>query len=294
MTLVSNIATFVAVVHAGSFAAAGRQLNLSSAMVGRRIQTLEDHYGIKLIERTTRVQRLTTAGEEFFRRAELLMQAVTELDEVTRGAGTTLSGRVRLTGPTTLGIKKVAQCVAAFQSAHPAVIVEMTLTDRRVDLIAEGFDFAVRIGELQTSSLIARRVGIYRFAVCVAPGWLDHNGMPASPYDLETVPCILNLNMRPRNKWPFTGPNGRIEIEVQSGLEIDNGEAQRAAALGGAGIVYLPEELVRDDIEAGTLVHLFPDWPTMTMPIWLVHPTRNLVPSRVIALMDAVALALVS
>lgn len=288
-----NLETFVAAVRAGSFAGAARQLGLSPAMVGRRIQALEERYGARLIERTTRAQRLTALGESFYAQAEHVLEATAELEELTKAEPARLEGRVRLTGPATLGTHRLAAIVAKFCEANPLVIVEMSLNDRRADLIAEGFDFAVRVGELQNSSMVARRVGTYRLLVCASPAYLAQHPAPRSPGELNQHRCLINLNMVPRGRWPFIGPGGAsVVAEIEGQLHIDNGEAQRAAALAGAGIVYLPVDLAGDDIAAGRLVRVLPAWQTLTLPINIVHPSRRLVPRRVTALMDAIALGL--
>ncbi|RYE82570.1 MAG: LysR family transcriptional regulator [Hyphomicrobiales bacterium] len=290
MSTTENLETFVAAVRAGSFAGAARQLGLSPAMVGRRIQALEERYGARLIERTTRAQRLTALGESFFAQAEHVLEATAELDELTKATPGRLEGRIRLTGPATLGTHRLAAIVARFCEAHPAVTVEMSLNDRRADLIAEGFDFAVRIGELQVSAMIARPVGTYRLLVCAAPAYLSDHPAPSHPADLVQHRCLINLNMLPRGRWPFVSPQGETVVaEVEGQLQIDNGEAQKAAALEGAGIVYLPEDLAGADLDAGRLVQVLPEWRTLTLPINLVYPTRRLVPRRVTALMDAIA-----
>jgi len=282
------IETFVAAVRRGSFAAAARELGISPAIVGRRIQALEDGQGTRLIERTTRSQRLTEAGQIFFAQAGDVLEAVAQLDDLAVGASGKLAGRIRLSAPTTLGIRRLPQVVAAFSEANPDVIIEMSLADRRVDLVAEGFDLAVRIGVLQASSMIARRAGTYRFAVCAAPSWLARHAAPTTPEDLRTARCILNLILTPRNRWVFIGPGGVAQtVEVSGGIEIDSGEAQRAAALGGGGLVYLPIDLVRDDLAEGRLVQVLPHWQTLTLPIHVVHPSRRLVPRRVTAFIEA-------
>lgn len=286
----SDLETFVAVVGSGSFAAAARRLSLSPAMVGRRIQALEEEYGVKLIERTTRTQRLTAIGEEFLARARKVVEAAAELGELTQPDAAGLSGRIRVSGSTTLGIKRLAAIVARFSHQHPGVSVELSLGDRYVDMISDGFDLAVRIGELKASSLVARRVGNYRFVCCASPGYLGRLGAPKVPEDLLDARCVLNLNLVPRNRWPFHRPDGeRFAVEVKGNIEIDNGEAQRAAALADAGIIYAPSDLVAEDLRNGTLVAVLKGWRTMTLPIHTVHPSRHFVPRRVSALIDAIA-----
>lgn len=286
----SDLATFVAAARAGSFAGASRMLGISPAMVGRRIHALEEQYEARLIERTTRVQKLTETGEQFLERAEALLEAAEELSEVTRPTIGQLSGRIRISAPTTLGIKRLPGIIAAFSQDHPQVTFEMKLSDRRVDLVSEGYDLAVRIGHLAGASLIARRVGTYRFVCCASPSYLERHGEPADLSDLRRARCVLNLNLRPRNRWPFEDERGHIlKVAVNGAVEIDNGEAQREAALGGAGIVYLPLDLVRDDIAAGRLVQVLEGWRTVSLPIHTVHASRRLVPARIARFIEAVA-----
>ncbi len=288
-----NLETFVAAVKSGSFAGAARLLGISPAMVGRRIQALENHHGARLIERTTRAQRLTELGESFFAQAEAVLEAMGELEDLTRTEPGRLSGRIRATGPATLGIHRLAPIVARFCDLNPEVTVELSLNDRRADLIAEGYDVAIRVGELQASTMIARRVGTYRFRCVASPAYASSLGLPLTPDELRHHRCILNLNMSPRNRWPFYGPGGgSLVAEVQGGLQIDNGEAQLAAALEGAGIVYLPVDLCEAPLRAGQLVEVLPHWDRMTLPIHLVYPSRRMVPRRLTAFMDAIAAGL--
>jgi DNA-binding transcriptional LysR family regulator len=294
MTDLGDLETFVTAARSGSFAAAARQLGVTPALVGRRIQALEDRYGARLIERTTRTQRLTELGHDFLARAEQVLDAAGELEELTRVSPATLRGRVRMTSAVNIGISRVATAVADFCAVQPGVTVEMQLSDRRVDLIGEGFDLGVRVANLQPSGLIARRVGTYGFAVCASPAYVAAHGAPSTPADLAAARCILNLNIVPRNRWTFLAPGGGepIVAEVTGGLQIDNGEAQRAAALAGAGIVYLPLDLVGADLAAGRLVQLLAGWQTLTLPIHLVYPSRRYVPRRLTLLMDAIAAVL--
>jgi DNA-binding transcriptional LysR family regulator len=278
MAELDELRTFIAAARIGSFAKAARQLNLSPAMVGRRIQAIEQRYGAALIERTTRHQRLTEAGQEFLTRAEAVIAATEALADVS--ASGPLSGRIRLSAPTTVGIRRLPAVIARFTAANPGIIFEMSLTDRRVDLIAEGFDLSVRVGTLASSSMLARRVGTYRFACCASPDFLRRHGTPRHPTDLERARCILNLNITPRNRWTFHDAAGApLTVEVGGGIEIDNG----------AGIVYLPLDLVGDDLADGSLVQILSDWSLPTLPIHTLHPSRHLVPRRVTAFIAAVA-----
>ncbi len=288
MTDLDALQTFVVAARLGSFAKAARQLNLSPAMVGRRIQALEQRHGLKLIERTTRSQHLTEQGRQFLQRANTVLEAVEALEESTSGA--TLTGRIRLTAPTMIGVTRLPPILARFGAQHPGVIFEVSLSNRRVDLVGEGFDLAIRVGTLPSSGLVARRVGTYSFACCAAPDFIRRHGKFTHPSQLAAARCVLNLNLVPRNRWPFIDREGReIVVTVGGGIEIDYDEAQRMLAVDGAGVTYLPIDLVADDLRNGRLVRLFPDWRLPTMPIHTVQPSRGLVPRRVTALVDVLA-----
>lgn len=259
-------------------------------MVGRRVQALEERYGTKLIERTTRSLRLTEMGVAFLEKARRILETVDELGDLTRPDASQLSGRIRVTGPTTLGIRHLAGIIARMSDRHPALEIELNLSDRSVDLISGGFDLAVRIGTLPSSTMIARRVGTYRFVCCAASSYLARKGTPKTLGDLVDACCVLNLNLVPRNRWPFHDQHGApFSVDVHGPVEIDNGEALRAAALAGAGIIYVPRDLVEDDLRSGALTEVLADWHKIELPIHTLHPTRHLVPHRVTALIDAIA-----
>ncbi|MBB2754425.1 UNVERIFIED_ORG: DNA-binding transcriptional LysR family regulator [Rhizobium aethiopicum] len=290
MTDLTNLKTFVAVATSGSFAKAAARLNLSPAMVGRRIQALETDYGVKLIERTTRTQRLTEIGLRFLERASKVIDELEQLNDLAGPANHEISGHLRISGPTTLGVKRLASSIARFANQHPAISLDLNLTDRNVDLIAEGYDLAVRVAHLRPSSLIARRIGTYRFVCCASPGYLGKNGVPTHPEQLQQHRCILSLNLVPRDQWHFEDQDGRVlAAKIDSNIGIDNGEAMRVAAVEDAGIVYAPLVLVEQDIAAGRLTEVLADWEKYSLPIHAVHPSRQFVPRRVKAAIGWIA-----
>ena len=285
-----ELRTFVTAVRLGSFAAAARQLNLSPAMVGRRIQALEERYQRKLVERSTRSQHLTDEGREFLKRAETVLEAAEALAENNRGES--LSGRIRITAPTIFGITRLPAILADFDARHPGVVLEVNLTNRRVDLITEGIDLAIRIGDLPDSGLVARRLGDYHFVCCASPDFIRRHGKLSRPSQLAQARCLINLNFVPRNRWPFIGPDGEeVIISVGGGIEIDNDDAQRKLAIDGAGIAYLPRDLVADDLAEARLIAMFPAWRMTTMPIHAVQPSRGFVPRRVREFVDAIGVS---
>ena len=293
MDTLAHLTTFAAAARLGSFAAAGRQLGVSPAMVGRRIQAVERHYGVRLIERTTRSLRLTDVGQQFLASAIEILEAVDHLDDVAHTDEIVIAGRVRISGPTSLGSGRLARIIANLSKRWPALSIELLLTDRKVDLIGEGFDLAIRVGELQPSGLIAARIGTYTFACCAEPRLLEQHGFPQTPADLANIPCVLNLNMTPRDRWPFLDEKGRpFSAEVRGPLEIDNDEAQRIACLEGGGVIYVPRHVVEGDLRNGRLVEVLADWRKPEMPINAIHPSRQFVPKRVTAIIDGIRASL--
>ena len=285
-----DLKTFAVAAMTGSFAAAARRLSLSPAMVGRRVQAIESEYGAKLIERTTRRQRLTDLGSQFLEQTTKVLEAVDGLAEIARTETSGLTGRIRMSGPTTLGIKRLAPLISRFAEQHPSLSVELNLSDRSVDLIGEGYDLAIRIGHLRPSSIIARHIGEYAFVCCASPDFLRREPAPKTPQDLASSRCVLNLNLVPRNRWPFETPGGELfTVDVRGNVEIDNGEALRMAALQGAGIAYAPVELVKDDLASGALIEVLAGWRKLSLPIQAVYPSRRYLPRRVVAVIEACA-----
>ena len=290
MSVDRELRTLIAVASGGSFAAAARRLGLSPAMVGRRIQALEDRYGVKLIERTTRTLRLTDIGQDVLERARDVVEAVDDIAEIARPEPTEPTGRVRISAPVTFGARTLSGIAARLTATHPELTVELRLDDGHADLVRDGFDLAVRIGELTTGGLISRRIGTYPFVCCAAPSYLARVGVPSGPDALVAADCVLNLNLVPRDRWPFRreGEERRL-VEARGRIEIDSDEAQRMAALAGAGIVYAPRDLVEEDLASGALVAVLSGWETMTLPISILHPSRRNMPRRVRVTIDAIA-----
>ncbi|WP_108259265.1 LysR family transcriptional regulator [Mangrovicoccus ximenensis] len=288
MSDIAELETFACVALAGSFAEAARRLGVSPAMVGRRVQSLEDRYGLRLVERTTRSLRLTDQGQEFLAQATRIIEGVEALAEIGQ-ARAALKGRVRVSAPTTLGTKKLTGILARMIDRAPMLTVELSLNDRKVDLIGESYDLAIRVGNLPESGLVARRIGTYRFVCCASPAFLARYGTPETPVDLTGLPCILNLNLQPRDQWHFLDASGkRLSVAVKGALELDYDEAQRMAALSGAGIVQVPLHLVEEDLARGSLVEVLACWGQPQLPIHALSPSRRYVPQRVTALIDAI------
>jgi DNA-binding transcriptional LysR family regulator len=292
MQNLSELQAFVATARLGSFAAAAQKLGISATMVGRRIQNLEARHGARLLERTTRAQKLTVLGAQFLEQSIRILDELAVLDELSSPAAS-LKGSLRISAPTTLGVTTLGPAIAEFASAHPALSVELSLSNRRVDLVAEGYDLAIRVGDLPSSTLVSKRIGTYRLICCASPSWLAAHGEPVTPMDLAKGGCIVNSNFNPPDVWHFIDAKGEaIAARISGALQLDSDEAQRAIAQQGGGIACLPVDLVRSDLQDGSLVQLLIDYGTDSMPIHAIYPSRRLLPKRVVAVIDAVAAAL--
>ncbi|MDO6387731.1 LysR family transcriptional regulator [Uliginosibacterium sp. 31-12] len=274
-----SMSVFAKAVESGSFSAAGEALRMSSQLVGKHVQTLEQHLGVRLINRTTRRQHLTEAGFAFYERVKIILAEVEAAEGMAAMSGGTPRGRLRINAPVSFGVHALSKRLPEYLAAYPEVSVDMSLANRFVDLIDEGFDVAFRVGELSDSGLIARRLAPYRLRLCAAPAYIASHPPISHPVDLELHECLGFSYTELRTRWSFEGPEGPITVAVSGKLMVDSGEALLMAARAGMGILLQPCELVREDIASGGLVELLPDFPVPTRPFHLVYaPDRRMTP----------------
>ncbi|MFQ5773456.1 MAG: LysR family transcriptional regulator [Kiloniellaceae bacterium] len=280
MDRLSAMAVFARVVEAESFSAAARELGLSKSAVSKQVSRLEDRMSVRLLNRTTRRLSLTEAGAAFYQacrrvvaEAEAAELAVTHLAAAPRG-------RLKINAPMSFGVRHVGPALPEFMARYPEVAVDMVLNDRVVDLVEEGFDVGIRIVRLRDSSLIARRLAPNRRVLCAAPAYLAARGAPLSIEELSEHECLLYSYQVPDDSWRFTGPGGERQVRVRGRLRVNNGDALLAAAVGGLGIAWLPSFICGQELRAGRLVHLIPEWGDPGgAPVYAVYPaSRNLSP----------------
>ncbi len=282
---------FTRVVEAGSFSAAGRQLGLAPSSVSRQIAELEDGLRVRLFHRSTRKLTLTEAGETYFERARQIMSAVEEANlAVTQGRAAP-SGVLRMTVPASVARLHIAPAVAAFQAQYPAVKVAMSVTDRMVDIVGEGLDIAVRVGRLEDSSLIARKVGEGRRLVCAGPSYLKRSGRPQRPDELSDHACLTFRTHPGTNLWRFGNGKAAIEVRATGPFFTDDGETLVAAACAGLGLILVPEWLVGGEISRGRLVEVLANYSPdpATTPIYAVYPAGPYTAPKVRAFVDFLA-----
>ncbi len=278
--------TFVTVVDAGSFVGAAEMLSLSKAAVSRQVNELESRLGVRLIHRTTRRMSLTTEGEVFLNRCRHLLSELDEAEAEISSRSTVASGLLRVNVPVTYGIRRLAPLWGAFRDLHPRVRLDITLSDRMVDLVEEGFDLAVRIGQLRDSSLVSRRLSQTRLIICASPGYLEGHGAPRHPSELAEHAVIAYSYLSGGDEWHLEGPQGVVRVRTRACIHTNNGDTCHAAALAGQGIVLQPDFVVGEDIRRGKLVELMPEYSAGELGIYAVYPTRRYVAPKVRALVD--------
>jgi DNA-binding transcriptional LysR family regulator len=274
------MAAFARVVDLNGFSAAAKDLGLSKSKVSKLVACLEDEMGARLLNRTTRRLSLTEAGQAFYQGAQRAMAeadaaqaAVTQFSAAPRGV-------LRVNAPMSFGVRHVAPALSDFLSAYPEVSVELDLNDRVVDLVEEGYDLAIRIVRLRDSSLIARVLAPSRNILCAAPAYLARRGTPCQPEDLSGHDCLIYSYQATGDRWRFTGPGGERQVKIGGRVRANNGDALLRAALGGLGIALLPSFICGEDLRAGRLLQLLPEWNQRGhADVSAVYPaSRNLLP----------------
>ena len=284
-----RLMVFTRIVDCGSFTAAADQLSMSRAAVSKHLMALEDRLGVRLLNRTTRRCSLTEAGQAFYERGR---QILSDLDEAEREAGQTgmrPRGLLKVNAPMTFGTMHLAPAVPAYLEAWPDVSIDMTLNDRVVDLLEEGFDVAVRIGRLADSSLVARRLAPCRMLACAAPAYLARRGRPRVPHELGLHDCLGYAYASNRETWEFAAPDGPLQVRIKGRLRVNNGEALVAAAVAGLGIVMTPSFMASAELADGRLVPVLGDWPSPERGIYAVWPHGRHLSAKVRSFVDFLA-----
>jgi len=277
----SEIQTFVSVAEAGSFVGAAQALNLSKAAVSRHVVDLENRLGIRLLHRTTRRVSLTSEGQVFFARSKELLAELNDAEQEVTAQQEAVSGLLRVNAPFTFGILHLAPLWGLLRQQHPKLAVEVTLADRQVDLVEEGYDLAIRIAAMDSSTLVSRQLATSRMTLCASPEYLDLNGVPHHPADLTQHQVIAYSYLRTRDEWRFEGPDGAVSVRTRPWMHTNNGETCRTVALAHQGVILQPRFLIGADLREGRLVELMPQYQATPLGIHAVYPTRKHVPAKV-------------
>jgi DNA-binding transcriptional LysR family regulator len=278
--------TFNAVVEAGSFVRAAEALDMSKAAVSRYVVDMETRLGVRLLHRTTRRLSLTDEGQMFYARSKELLDELDEAEAEVTSRSEAATGLLRVNAPFTFGILHLAPLWGRFKAQNPKVTLDITLADRLVDLVEEGYDVAIRIATLESSTLVSKRLAGTRMVLCASPSYLAQHGTPQHPAELAGHAVISYVYWSTRDEWRFQGPEGPVSVKTNPIMNTNSGDTCRAAALAHQGIVLQPSFLVGPDLAAGTLVELMPQYKSLEMGIYAVYPTRKHVSAKVRVLIE--------
>ncbi len=282
----TSMEVFARVAEVKGFSEAARRLGQSKSSVSKHVSALENHLGVRLLNRTTRRLSLTEAGVAYYdwcRRIAADMEAAE--DSVTR-LHADPRGNLKVNAPMSFGRLHLAPVIPEFLERYPHVTVEMSMDDRVVDLIEEGFDLAVRITRLADSSLIARRIASSRRVICASPDYLEKHGVPRTPADLAHHNCLIYSYSPQGDRWRFTGPDGEYTVRVSGNFWANSGDALQTAALGGVGVMSIPSFMIGEDLRAGRLVAVLEDYGQPELPIHAVYPHQRHLTAKVRAFID--------
>lgn len=278
------MSSFIAVAEEGTYTAAARRLGKTKALVSIHIDKLEALLSVRLISRTTRSLRLTDSGSVYYEEAKRVIDDIASLEANLRQEHQALTGRLRLSAPTTFGEVVLMPFVARLSLLHPHLIPDITLSDRYVDLVAEGFDLAIRVGQLKDSNLIARPVGQVELKVCVSPSFIQQYGTPSEPSQLSQLPCVVDRNFRQSGMWQFSETE---QIKVMEKASVNNAMAAARMAVVGSVASLSPDFAVDEYIADGRLIQIFEHYKLAPLPIHVVYPHRQHLSSKVTVLTEA-------
>jgi DNA-binding transcriptional LysR family regulator len=292
MSKIQEMSSFVAVVDAGSFVGAAEATGMSKAAVSRHVGELEKRLGVRLLQRTTRRLSLTEEGRMFFGRARELLESIEDAEsELTLRTGEA-QGVIRVNAPLTFGALHLAPLWGPFADANPKVSLDITLSDRVVDVVEEGYDLAIRITRIPDSTLVTRKLATTRMVLCASPAYLKRHGKPVHPRELGRHAVISYTYWSTRDEWRFTGPKGAVVVHINSRIHTNNGDTCRRAALAHHGVILQPDFIVGEDLRRGALVELMPTYRSIDIGIYAVYPSRKHLSLKTRRLIDFLADAL--
>lgn len=284
--------TFAAVVDGGSFVQAADALNMSKPAVSRHVAELEQRLGVRLLQRTTRKLSLTEEGRLFYGRCKSVLADVEIAEEEITATSIAVKGLIKVNVPVSFGLLELAPLWPDFMTQYPDVELDITLADRIVDLVEEGYDLAVRIARLPNSSLVSRKLASTRMVLCASPAYLKKQGQPRHPSELTQHPVLSYSLLATGDQWDFEGPEENISVTVKPVMRTNSGDTCIAAARQSKGVILQPSFMVNADLQSGALVELMPTYRSIEFGIFAVYPTRQYVAPKVRALIDFLSKAL--
>lgn len=283
---------FVAVVDAGSFSAASRLLEIGQPAVSKTIAALEARLGVRLLVRTTRSHSLTDAGQRYYARAKIALDEADAAEADARDEAAALVGRLRVSAPPVYASLQIVPRLSAFFAAYPGLQLDLVLDDRRIDLVEEGVDLAIRAGELGDSSLVATRIDSARRLVAGTPDYLARHGVPAAPAELTRHAVVTFTGFQGPTAWTFRRGSARVSVTVEAALRVSAAEGLRAAVKAGLGLGMVSERMVGQELADGALVEVLGDWSLPRVDVWAIYPAGRRPPARARALVAWLTAAL--
>ena len=293
MDRLASMNVFVKAVELGSFAAVADALGLSPQMVAKQVAWLEGRLGARLLNRTTRRQSLTDIGRNYYERCKIVLAEAEAADAIAQEMKATPSGTIRINAPVTFGAYELAPFITQYLDQYPQTQIELTLNDRMVDPIEEGFEVIIRIGELADSSLIAWPLRPYRLIACAAPDYIAREGFPATPTALARHVCLVYGIWSPSMpcRWLFEKQGKTEEVRPQGRFRANDWKALLHAAIAGYGVTYGPEEVLGKEIAQGRLVQVLPDYQGSARPMHVLVPAGRRQTVKIKSFVDALRLA---
>ncbi|WP_347988276.1 LysR family transcriptional regulator [Methylomonas sp. AM2-LC] len=281
MDKLTSMNVFVRVAKAGSFAKAAKDLDISRAMATKHIMQLESELNTRLFNRTTRSLSLTEAGEEYLERCQQVLLDVSEMESAVTKLQTEPRGILKICAPPVIGATHISPALTEYLKYYPDLSVEMLLKGGQVDLVDEGVDIAISLGQLNDTSLVARKLANSSLVVCASPDYLKTHGIPQDPEDLEDHSCLINWAIPPRNKWRFKGILGERTVTVTGRMQANMADPIRNAAVNGLGLIMLPRYIVGRDIELGRLQVVMEQYGISPLEVYAVYPHRKYLSAKV-------------
>lgn len=286
MDIIEPLKSFVRVFETKSFSIPAREARTSQPTISRQIAALEARLGTRLFARSTRALTPTEAGVEFYAQARRVLETLAEAEASVAKSNAGVVGILRLACPVAFGRLHVVPRLGRFMRRHPDVKLDLVLSDQFVDLVEEGVDLSIRVGEVKSPDLIAQRIGETRRVALAAPDYLAQRSTPQTPRDLAAHDCIVYTRLATGTRWHFGGPGGPYEVEVDGRFRANNSEAVREAILAGLGIGVVPVWLLADETERARLQTVLADYEPARLPINAVYPSRRFVPHKVRAMVE--------
>ncbi len=287
VTAISDLEIFARVARTGNMSAAGREMALSPAVISKRVSLLEERLGARLFQRTTRQLTLTETGEGYFKRVVDILSLVEEAEDFVSRRNTKPRGILKVTAPTSFSRRHLTPHLAAFLTRYPDIEIDLHLSDAFVDIIRDGFDLAIRIGELQDSSLVARKLAADNRVLCASPCYLAKAGIPKSVADLEHFNC---LGAGLQEAWRLDGPDGTSHVRIHSNIRTNSADFVHDALIEGLGIGLRSTWDVGTEIKSGALQHILPTYRgANSMAIHAVYPSRDFMPAKVSVFIEHLA-----